>query len=420
MTTRAKRLVVVRFRADRGRWELDYRDQRGTRHRPLFESEAAALEEAAKKRKDLEQGIQLLDDPDLTVRGYAERWLTGGSSQELGAKTQESYRQLLDSHVLPILGHLKLRELHRRHVKALVAAKRAARLPRKTTRDVAHADAEAPASGGYSKNTVRLIRAALSTVLSDAVDDGYLTTNPAFGVGRKRGKKAEVLTQAERLQKIRPLSWADRDALLAAAASDRRHYALFATLVKTGLRPGEGFALKPMDLDFKNQTLRVDRAATDDGQVKDTKTHEARTVDLTPDLTATLKRHLTWLRAEALRNGRGEPEWLFPRADGALMNKDYAAGVFRRILKHAGLPHYRVYDLRHTFVSLLLAESAPITYVAAQLGHSSPATTMRFYAHWMPNQGKRWVNALDRKPRAKEPRAAESAEPESGTSGGRP
>ena len=124
MTTRAKRLIVVRFRADRGRWELDYRDQHRTRHRPLFESEAEALEEAAKKRKDLEQGIPLLDDPDLTVRGYAERWLAGGSTQELEAKTRESYRQLLDSHVLPILGHLKLRELHRRHVKALVAAKR--------------------------------------------------------------------------------------------------------------------------------------------------------------------------------------------------------------------------------------------------------------------------------------------------------
>jgi integrase len=78
-----------------------------------------------------------------------------------------------------------------------------------------------------------------------------------------------------------------------------------------------------------------------------------------------------------------------------------------------------VYDLRHTFASLLLAESAPITYVSAQLGHSSPATTMRFYARWIPSQGKRWVNALDRKPGAKEPRAEESLEPESGTSSGR-
>ncbi len=420
MAKRPKRLIVVRFRESRGMWEVDYRDARGARHRPLFGSEAEALAEAATLRKDLEQDLPLLDDPDLTVRGYADRWLAG-ATQELEAKTRESYRQLLEGHVLPLLGHVRLRELHRRHVKALVATKRAERLPRKTLKDGQPGDvvAASPSKAGYAKNTVRLIRAALSTVLSDAVDDGYLATNPAFGAGRKRGKKAEALTQAERLQKIRPLSWTYRDALLAEAASDRRHSALFATLVKTGLRPGEGFALKPMDIDFKNQTLRVDRAATDDGQVKDTKTHEARTVDLTPDLTATLKRHLTWLRAEALREGSGEPEWLFPRADGTLMNKDYAASVFRRILKRAGLPHYRVYDLRHTFASLLLAESAPITYVSAQLGHSSPATTMRFYARWIPSQGKRWVNALDRKPRANEPLAGESLEPESGTSGGR-
>ena len=398
-------------------WEVDYRDRHGKRHRPLFATEADALSEAAKRREDLEKTVALVNDPDLTLDQYTARWLQT-AALELEAKTRGSYAQLLKSHVLPMLGSVRLRDLHRRHVKMLLGAKRAERLPRERKLVEAQHAEPTPMKVGYSKNTVRLIKAALSTVLSDALDDGYLETNPAFSAGRKRGKRADALTQSERLQKIRPLSWTDRDALLAEAASDRRHYALFATLAKAGLRPGEGFALSPEDIDFKNQTLRVDRAATDDGQVKDTKTHEVRTVDLTPDLTATLKRHLTWLRAEALRNGSGEPEWLFPRADGTLMNKDYAAGVFRRILKRAGLPHYRVYDLRHTFASLLLAESAPITYVSAQLGHSSPATTMRFYARWIPSQGKRWVNALDRKPRANEPHAGESLEPEGGTSGG--
>ena len=419
MAKRPKRLIVVRFRESRGMWEVDYRDRHGKRHRPLFATEADALSDAAKRREDLEKTVALVNDPDLTLDQYTERWLQT-AAHELETKTRGSYAQLLKSHVLPMLGSVRLRDLHRRHVKMLLGAKRAERLPRERKPklvEAQHVEPTTPVKVGYSKNTVRLIKAALSTVLSDALDDGYLETNPAFSAGRKRGKRADALTQSERLQKIGPLSWTDRDALLAEAASDRRHYALFATLVKAGLRPGEGFALRPEDIDFKNQTLRVDRAATDGGQVKDTKTHEVRRVDLTPDLTATLKRHLTWLRAEALRNGSGEPEWLFPRTDGTLMNKDYAAGVFRRILKRAGLPHYRVYDLRHTFASLLLAESAPITYVSAQLGHSSPATTMRFYARWIPSQGKRWVNALDRKPRATEPHE-ESLEPESGTGSG--
>ena len=103
-------------------------------------------------------------------------------------------------------------------MKALLAAKRAERLPRKreaagTTND----DGQTPKRAGYSKNTVRLITAALSTVLSDAVDDGYIAINHAFSAGRQRGKKAEALTQAERLQKVRPLSWQARDAMLAAS-----------------------------------------------------------------------------------------------------------------------------------------------------------------------------------------------------------
>src|SRR5262245_45203259 len=54
------------------------------------------------------------------------------------------------------------------------------------------------------------------------------------------------------------------------------------------------------------------------------------------------------------------------------------------------------YDLRHTLASLLLAASAPITHVSAQLGHVNPSTTLRYYARWIPNRGRRWVDLLDR------------------------
>ena len=282
MARRGKRLIVVRYRESRGMFEVDYRDRLGKRHRPLYSSEAEALAEAAKRREELEKTV-LIDDPDLTLEQYTHRWLQMGT-QELEAKTRGSYAQLLKTHVLPTLGALRLRDLEWRHVKTLLRAKRAERLPRKSGNPLL-----APIKAGYSKNTVRLIKAALSTVLSDAVDDGYLKTNPAFGAGRKRGKHAEALTQAERLQKVRPMSWQDRDALLAASVSQRRYHALFSVLTQAGLRPGEEFALQPGDLDLKARTLRVERAVTLGGRVKDTKTHDARTVDLTPDLTQTLR-----------------------------------------------------------------------------------------------------------------------------------
>jgi hypothetical protein len=43
---------------------------------------------------------------------------------------------------------------------------------------------------------------------------------------------------------------------------------------------------------------------------------------------------------------------------------------------------------------LLLAANAPLTYVSAQLGHVNP-TTMRYYARWILNKGRRWVDLLD-------------------------
>ena len=78
-----------------------------------------------------------------------------------------------------------------------------------------------------------------------------------------------------------------------------------------------------------------------------------------------------------------------------------ASGHSLHVLEHAltgpreSVPHFRPYDLRHTFARLLLAAHAPITYVSSQLGHANPTTTLRYYARWIPTKGQRWVDVLD-------------------------
>ncbi|MGW2113699.1 tyrosine-type recombinase/integrase [Streptomyces zhihengii] len=49
---------------------------------------------------------------------------------------------------------------------------------------------------------------------------------------------------------------------------------------------------------------------------------------------------------------------------------------------------------RHTFASVVLAEGETITQLAAWLGHSDPAFTLRTYVHFMPKSGKRALAAL--------------------------
>ena len=62
--------------------------------------------------------------------------------------------------------------------------------------------------------------------------------------------------------------------------------------------------------------------------------------------------------------------------------------ALKRALNRATLPAFALYDLRHTFASLLLAADAPITYVSGS-GIVNPATTLRYYARWIPNRGCR-------------------------------
>jgi len=54
-----------------------------------------------------------------------------------------------------------------------------------------------------------------------------------------------------------------------------------------------------------------------------------------------------------------------------------------------------VYDLRHTFATLLLNKGVPITYVSAQLGHADPTTTLTWYAHYLSKATARYVDLLD-------------------------
>jgi len=61
----------------------------------------------------------------------------------------------------------------------------------------------------------------------------------------------------------------------------------------------------------------------------------------------------------------------------------------------AKIPAIPPYCLRHTFASLLLMKGAPITYVAAQLGHSKPTTTLQYYAKCLPEEKMRFVDCLD-------------------------
>jgi integrase len=76
---------------------------------------------------------------------------------------------------------------------------------------------------------------------------------------------------------------------------------------------------------------------------------------------------------------------VFPRADGGEWSesdrRNWRRRIFQPACERAGLgAHVRPYDLRHSFVSLLIHEGRSVVDVARQAGHS-PQTCLSTYAH---------------------------------------
>jgi len=150
------------------------------------------------------------------------------------------------------------------------------------------------------------------------------------------------------------------------AAMRLRDRVMVELLCYAGLRPGEALALR---LEYvRGGVLIIDRSYSY-GELKDTKTHHRRTVDLVAPLADDLA---------AFRPAR-------PSSD-ALVVPNQLSGYLdlhnwrRRVWKDA-FPGSSPYDGRHTYASLLLHEGRSLAYVTAALGHSTAATTLRHYSH---------------------------------------
>jgi integrase len=206
-----------------------------------------------------------------------------------------------------------------------------------------------------------LIRATLSVLLSDAVDDGILLANPAQGITQRGRKGPDTITEAERQRKIRPMTVNQLEMFLARAKAEgsRREWTLFMTLADSGLRPGEALELRWEDFNEVGRALNIERAVSD-REVRPTKSEARRRVDLTPRLTEALAQWQSACGLSALTAGTEPSPWMFPTSTGTMIEVVAVAKRFRLVLRKARLPGFRLYDLRHTYATHLLAEGAPI------------------------------------------------------------
>ncbi len=176
-----------------------------------------------------------------------------------------------------------------------------------------------------------------------------------------------------------------------AAASEDRFAALYVLAVTSGLRPGELLALTWEDVNLEAGTLSVRHSVSEDenGPIirEETKTSGGRRLELLPVAVEALKKHRVLQSKERLRySGLWRDLGLvFPSTTGTIMRRNNLHHrSYKPLLKRAGLPDIRLYDLRHTFATLMFENREQLKLVSEMLGHASVKQTADTYSHVSP------------------------------------
>ncbi|MBX3169288.1 MAG: site-specific integrase [Candidatus Eremiobacteraeota bacterium] len=237
---------------------------------------------------------------------------------------------------------------------------------------------------GLSARTVRTVHTVLSQALKAAVKLKMVPINPSRDVELPKHKQRRVL-RAMDVDQARKFILASHVHLCGA---------VFRTAIELGLRPQEYCALEWSDLNWETGEMMVDKAMTwpkgGGWRIKAPKTElSRRKVVLSPTLLEDLRRHRT--RQVELKLLMG-PEWedagdfIFTNTFGRPLTVWTLNYNYKAILKEAGLAEtFRVYDLRHSAATLMLAGNTPPKVAADRLGHSTIRLTMDTYSHVMPS-----------------------------------
>ncbi|MFD6055234.1 tyrosine-type recombinase/integrase [Agromyces sp. NPDC060279] len=324
-----------------------------------------------------------------TVEAALEAWLDRKvAAGALRPSTEQAYRHHVRVYLVPILGKVKLSDLHVGHLDHLQAEVQRMR-------------------PSMSAATRTRNHATLRSALRDAYRRGEIADAPTRRMEPIRAPRPKVkVWQPEQFGRF--LDWLE-------AGDDRLAPAVHLAGM-TGLRRGELCGLRWLDVDLERGRLVVAQQVVQLGREQHvgapkTAAGELRVVDLDAETVAVLRRVQAQQERERAEWGEAYvdlglvltwqdgrpfiPEDLTRRFPKAVrrFNDELAAKLRGEAhesdptLVGAPLPLVRFHDLRHLQASLLLAAGVPLALVSKRLGHSSVQVTSDTYAHMLEGVG---------------------------------
>jgi integrase len=301
------------------------------------------------QRNKLRAGLYVTDD-QMKLGDFLDRYMEDVAKHSLRPRTYERNYDLVNNHIKPDLGNIKLNTLRPDQVQTFYTKK---------------------LNEGLSKRTVQYIHAVLHKALKQALKWGLVTRNVTDLVEKPRPKRKTFTTWS-----------ADEVNQFLEAVSDHRWYPIYALAVYTGMRQGEILGLHREDINLKKGVINVrHQVSAIRGQglvITEPKSEKARRpITLSQSVIDILKSHL-----ELIDEG---PGLVFTTSTGRPISPRNVLRHFKGVIEKSGLPEIRFHDLRHTHATLLLAAGVHPKVVQERLGHSQISLTLDTYSHVIPS-----------------------------------
>ncbi len=336
----------------------DAANKRREKKKSGFKTEKAALKALLEiKAQTLRGETKYIENDNLTVGQWLDIWYE--SNQKKWKVTSRKQREMaIRLQMKPLIGHFKLQQL----TKAIYQKHYINELEK-----------------SYKPSTVRLLHNLFKIAINAAVEEEILLRNRftkiAFEEATNLSNKADenYLTPEELGLFIKT----------AKETENITNYTFLLLIAYTGIRRGEACGLQWKNIDFKNNTITIERTRDQKG-VRSPKTKNSlRTIKVEKSVLTQLEKYHTWCKATLFAFGKKIKDTSFvfvsyqtgePISDSGLLY------MTRRVVEKASLPEITLHGLRHTHCTVLLNKGVNVKVIAERLGNT-PAMIYEVYGH---------------------------------------
>lgn len=314
-----------------------------------FKTEKAALKALLEaKAQTLRGETKSLENDNLTVAQWLDIWYNS-NKKKWKVGTQVQREMIIRLHLKPLIGHYKLLKLTKRVYEE---------------RFINTVESK------YKPNTVRLWHNIFKIAINAAVEEEILQRNRFTRVNF-----AEINAE----ETVKFFSPSELTAFIEYTLQHENitYRTFFIVAAFTGMRRGELLGLQWKNINFKNNTISVERTRDDKGLRTPKTKNSYRTIPVDEIVIQQLATYQSWCKKILFKHGRklkdeNDDTLIFISEHGATpISVGSTLYTFKKISKGAGLPDIPLHGLRHTHATILLNRDVNVKLIAERLGNTT-------------------------------------------------